>query len=330
MANRDYYEVLGLKKGSTQDEIKAAYRNLARQFHPDVNKAPDATRKFNEVQQAYDVLSDDQKRKLYDQLGPNAFENVSGPQPGASARAGRTQWGGNSRSPGGAGFGSDMDEINDVFEAIFGGSGTGAHGGGFGNAHRGRAGSSRGTRGAAPREVQSEVRVPFSIVVTGGEQTLRLDANGIARTIEVRIPKGVENGQQLRVRNGGGQAIDVLLTVRTDAHPLFVRGEGAAAGKGLDLTLDLPITVAEAALGAAINVPTPWGTVELAVPAGTNSGRKMRLRAKGLHDDEGREGDLYVVVRLMAPNGPFAEAERAALHAMSSRGTPPRAGPGWP
>lgn len=321
MATRDYYEVLGVAKGASADDIRKAYRALARKLHPDVNKAPDAAAKFNEVQQAYDVLSDESKRKLYDQFGTAAFE-TGGPPPPRGGGRGRAHYSSSGVGNPGGGFrveGPFGDDLEDVFESIFGGSfERGARGGR-------RPGPGRGAEEAQPS--RSELSVTFETAVRGGKENLRVEAGGKTRTIEVTIPAGVEDGQQLRVR-GAGETGDLLLTIRVGGHPLWRRGEGAQTGKGLDLYLDLPLTVAEALLGATVPVPTLEGEVDLTVPPGTGSGKLLRLRGRGIKDAGGRVGDLYARVQIVAPPGPLSDAEAAAIQSLGARTAVRRDG-GW-
>src|SRR5215831_4746112 len=278
---RDYYEVLGVAKTASADEIRAAYRKLARKYHPDVNKAPEAQKKFTEMQHAYDVLSDEQKRKTYDQFGPAAFETG-----GAASAAGRAA-GGAGRGPhytwtnvggaGGQGYGFegmdiDADDVGSVFEAIFGGrGGETAFGGRGGKAGRGRAKAA--DEDSEPEAVRADISVAFLTAARGGVEKVRIGDGGKTRTVEVTIPAGTEEGTQMRVRGVGAGQRDVILRVHVGSHPLLRRGEFTEVGKGLDLYLDLPLNVAEATVGATVPVPTLTGPVELQVPPGTPSGK---------------------------------------------------------
>lgn len=316
MAKRDYYQVLGVGKGATQDEIRKAYRKLARELHPDVNKAADASAKFAEVQEAYDTLSEPTKRKQYDQFGHT-------PPRGSGDPGGvHYQW---NAGPGGR---QDMDaeDLSSMFDAFFGG-----RGGGFAGAGKK---SRRSGRAAPPAADVSEhpLDITFMTAVRGGTEPLRLSVNGSTRTLDVTIPKGIATGAKLRVR-GGAEIGDVILTVRVGAHPIFRRSELAhgAAPEGLDLYLDLPLTIAEATLGATVPTPTLDGSVELTVPPGTASGRKLRLRGRGIEDAQGRKGDLYAIVKVVPPDGTaLSESEREVLQRISERGVSPREGQGWP
>ncbi|MFA6044615.1 MAG: DnaJ C-terminal domain-containing protein [Phycisphaerales bacterium] len=321
MSQRDFYDVLGVPKSATVDEIRKAYRVLVRKLHPDVNKAPDAQKKFTEVQEAYDVLSDEQKRKLYDQFGQAGVRGGPPPSGGGARSGGRPQVDVN-------GLNIDDEELKEVFESIFGGGGMG--GGGFGgrSPRGGRAG--RAAQQTPEETVRHELLISFEAAARGTLETVRLSTpDGAGKRIEVKVPAGVEDGAQLRVR-ATRSTPEVMITVRIGSHPLFRRGEFVDTGKGLDLYLDMPLTIAEATLGTMVNVPTLWGVMELTVPPGTGSGRKLRLRGKGLRDDAGREGDLYVIAKVVAPQRPPSEIEASVLREISEREPSPRLGAGWP
>lgn len=320
MSKRNFYDVLGVEKTASADEIRKAYRKLARQYHPDVNKAKDATAKFNEVQEAYDVLSDDQKRKAYDRMGDRYAEGGRA-QPGGGPHYTWTNVGG----PGGGEVDFDMEDLGSMFETLFGGQ---RSGGPFAGQSRPRGGA-RGR--AAPTEVHHQVEISFLTAAVGGTERLKVSQNGKARTVEVNIPPGVNPGAQLRMRGAGPDGSDLILTIKVGEHPLFRRGDGAELGRGLDLYLDLPLTIAEATLGTQVSVPTLTDAVELTVPSGTASGRKLRLRGRGIKDAEGRHGDLYAVIKIVPPSAEaLSENDRHHLEAISKLGPKVRAGPGWP
>jgi len=329
MAKPDYYQVLGVARTATADEIRKAYRKLARQFHPDVNKSADASKKFNEVQEAYDILSDEPKRKMYDQVGHADFR----PQ-GAGGGAPHYTW--SNVGGGGARNEVDSEDLGSMFEAFFGGRGGNFGGGGMGGmgGGRGRAGRRPG-RATSPAEsppVETQLDVAFMTAVKGGTERLRIDAGGKVSTIDVTIPKGIADGGRLRVKGGGGIG-DVILKVRIGEHPLFRRTEsrGVGGAQGLDLYLDLPLTIAEATLGATVPVPTLDGTLELTVPPGTASGRKLRLRGRGIEDAKGVKGDLYAIAKIAPPDGrSLTPEEAAALRGIAARFPGPRAGHDWP
>src|SRR5262245_19795002 len=297
--DNDYYATLGVDRGANQEEIQKAYRKLARKYHPDMN--PDnkeAQKKFKEVQQAYDVLSDDKQRKMYDQFGPG-FEQVA-----QGTGAGR-QWTGQV-PPGFGGFdfggattgGGDESlppDLQDLVRQFTGGGGF-QLGGGPMPKRRGR--RAPGQPGA---DIQHEVEVPFRTAVAGGAVSLRLVRAGRkTETISVKIPAGIDDGKVIRLRgqgegsNSGGPAGDLLITVHVAPHPYFRRD-------GLDLIVRVPVTLAEAALGGKVDVPTPHGEISLKVPPGTSSGMRLRAKGQGIHTSDGRTGDLYAEMMIVIP-----------------------------
>lgn len=316
-SGRSYYDILGVSKAATADEIRAAYRKLARKYHPDVNKSPDAAEKFSEVQEAYEVLSDETKRRAYDRAGHERY--VRGGAGGAAAGSGRGQTYTWSNVGGGTGgFSEDFDfgDLSDIFSEMFGG------GGGFGAGAQARSRSSRG------RDIHVERLIPFETAISGGRESVRVGRGGAMQTIDVKIHKGVADGARLRVRGAGepsasgAQPGDLILTIRVGKHPIFER-------HGLDVNLELPITIAEAALGATVTAPTPKGDrVELKVPPGSSSGAKLRLRGRGVETEDGVKGDLYAVIKIVAPKE-LSPEDRAALESMSERLDSPRTGPYW-
>lgn len=326
MAKRDYYEVLGVTKSATAEEIRRAYRKLARQFHPDVNKAADAQKKFTEVQEAYDVLSDAAKKKTYDQFG-HAAEGRGGGGSGGGPHYSWTNAGGPRASN------VDMEDLGSMFDAFFGGVG-GARGapegmGGMGGrtkARRKNRSVSEEAEEASP-SVEHEMSITFMTAVKGGKESLRLDQGGKTKTIEVSIPKGTADGAKLRVK--GAAEGDLILKIRVGEHPIFRRTEVKGGGvQDLDLYLDLPLNLAEATLGASIPVPTLEGRVELTIPAGTPSGRKLRLKGKGVEDAQGRKGNLYVITRIVPPTGELSSDEADSLRRLCARFAGVR--PDWP
>ena len=318
MAKRELYEILGVAKSASDDEIKAAYRKLARKFHPDVNKSTDAQQKFTEIQNAYDVLSDPKKRKMYDQYGDvAAAERAAGAGAAGGARP-HYQW----STTGQGDF--DAEDLSSMFEEMFKG-----HSGFSPSGSRSKA-RPRATRHAEPEPLTHDVTLSFMTAARGGTESLRISDGGKSRTIEVKIPAGTAHGAQLRIKSGAGEGVDLMLRIRVGEHPLFRRGEGEPAGKSLDLYLDLPLTFAEAALGTTVPIPTLEGSVELTVPPGTASGRKLRLRGRGIKPASGEAGDLLAVVKIIPPDsGQLSPEEAEALRMMCTRQGSPRAGPGW-
>jgi DnaJ-class molecular chaperone len=320
MSKRDYYDILDVSKGATADEIRTAHRRLVRKLHPDVNKESDASERFAEVQEAYDVLSDEEKRSRYDQLG---HAGVSG-QPGAGGQPGGGAW-------------SDVDP--ETFESIFGdffrgrggaGPGQGDFGGGGGFDFGGFSGGGgqrqpRQRRGA---DLEHEITVPFMTAAVGGTETIRLaGGDGSVQSIEVKVPAGISTGATLRVRGkgnpgaAGGASGDLRLRVQVGPHPWFRR-------EGLDLFLDVPISIAEAALGASIQLPLLKGSVTVRVPQATSSGAKLRVPGKGITDSGGKSGDFFALISISAPTD-LSEENREQLESLRATLPDPRSGLSW-
>lgn len=311
---QDYYEILGLPRTASQAEIQKAYRKLARKFHPDMN--PDdktAKDKFKRIQEAYDVLNDPQKREMYDRYG-SAFDAAGG---GAGPR-----WQSSRKGPEG---------FQDIDFSQFFGQGGGA--GGFeeilqqfaGGGQRGRRPKAR-TRGA---DLEHELHIPFNTSVTGGQAQLSVRrGGGKVETITVKIPAGIEDGEKMRLRGqgepspSGGSPGDLMITVRVAAHPHFRR-------RGKDLELSVPVTLAEAALGAKIDVPTPQGEISLKIPAGTSSGKRLRLKGLGVPAGDGKRGDLYAEIQIVIPESLDEEALELVRRFDKRRVLQPRADLTW-
>lgn len=338
MEKRDYYEVLGVSKTASDAELKSAFRKLAKKYHPDVSKEPDAAEKFKEAQEAYAVLSDPEKRRQYDQFGHAAFENGNG---------------------GMGGYDFSGFDFSDIFSDLFGGSFGGSFGGfNFGgNSNHARKGNDRLVR----------VNLTFEEAAFGTRKTLKVDTvdtchecngkgghgekscptchgsgtvtteqrtmfgtfmsrktcpnckgkgitfekvckecrgNGrvkVKKEIEIKIPAGVDTGNQLRVPGkgeagtNGGPNGDLYLEFQVEEHPIFIRKEN-------DIYLRVPITITEAVLGAKKDIPTLYGTVTLKIPEGTSNNDKQRLKGKGIEDvNTGRKGDMYVIMNIVTP-----------------------------
>lgn len=325
MAKRDYYNALGVSRTATPDEIKAAYRKLARKYHPDVSKAADAQARFTEIQNAYDALSDPQKRKLYDQFGEAGVSGSAAGASAANASGPHFRW----SSAGGPGVSSqefDAEELGSMFEAFFGGqSGFGSVG-----SRPGRAGRSRSQpQSRQSQPVAHDLRISFMTAAQGGTEKLRLSDGERTRTIEVKIPPGVTEGSHLRVKGAAPEGADLILTIHVGEHPLFRRAAPSEGGQ-YDLVLDLPLTIAESTLGTTIVVPTLEGSVELKIPPGTSGGRKLRLRSRGIRPASGDPGDLYLIARVMVPDPAILEeSERQTLRDISERQPNPRSDPPW-
>ena len=300
----DYYKTLGVSRTADAAEIRKAYRKLARENHPDRNQGDDkAAETFKAVGEAYGVLSDAEKRAQYDRFGANYKQFGGGGRPG-----GGNPFGGGGGHPfGGAGGGQQVD-VSDLFgdgafdlNDLLGGLGGGARrprGGGspFGGGGGGRP---RPRKGA---DVRTTATVPFTVVARGGEYELNLDRGGQRESLTVKIPAGIAEGGTMRLAGkgepgaAGGAPGDLLLTVKAASHPVFRRD-------GANLVMDLPLTPAEAALGAKVDVPTlSEGTVTLTIPPGTGSGAKLRLRGKGLPNPKaGADGDQIVQTKIVVP-----------------------------
>ena len=274
---RDYYEALGVPRGASEEDIRRAYRKLAREYHPDVNKDPGAEDRFKDVSEAYEVLRDPEKRERYDRLGANwkAGDDVSGAagfEEFFRRRGGRA---GGGVQDGGARveFGGEGD-FSDLFGDLFGGRGGGSIFDSFAGARA---------------EQEAILELSLEDAVNGGRRRLSLDG----REFEVEIPAGIRDGQRLRIR-GEDDDGDLVLRVRLRRDPRFrVTGD--------DLYTDLPVAPWEAALGATVPVQTVTGRARLTVPAGSSSGRRLRLRGEGLPREGGGRGDLYAVVSIKVP-----------------------------
>ena len=299
----DFYQILGVPRDASQDDIQRAYRKLARAYHPDINRDPGAEDRFKEVSEAYDVLSDPQTRRRYDAFGRD-FRQVPedvdpetwrrSQQAGAGAGGGRTRssggTGGFSGGTGGFGFSSDGGDIDldDLLGGIFGG-----RGGGFG--------SRRGFGPIPGADTEAEIELTVEEAYRGGRRSITLTGgDGTRRSFDVTIPPGVTDGQRIRLAGQGGRGSDgarngdLYLIVRIAPHPRY-RLEGR------DLYVELRLAPWEAALGTSVAVDTPGGEVKVKVPAGTSSGRRIRLRGRGLPNPKGKAGDLYAEARIMVP-----------------------------
>jgi curved DNA-binding protein len=338
MEYKDYYEVLGVPKTATPAEIKKAYRRLARELHPDKNPG-DATaeRRFKEANEAHAVLSDPEKRKHYDELGENwqAYANTG-------YGGGATDWAGFGGAPGGTRWeyrrvnAEDLGGFSDFFRAFFGGDPFGAGPTAAGSTRGGNAGFEQvfefgdlgtGTRtvrraAAAVPLAEATAEVTLAEVARGAERTVNVDG----RTLQVKIPAGVADGARIKLRGGGlrggeGSAGDLVINVRVKPDPRFER-------RGADLVTELPLTLAEALLGAEVPVPTPTGSVKLRIRPNTQNGQEIHIRGRGLPKRGGGKGDLIVRTRVVLPTlDEGAREELAKILGKHPQPDPRRGGP---
>jgi len=308
MKFRDYYETLGVARSATEAEIKAAYRKLARKYHPDVNKEAGVEDQFKELGEAYSVLKDTEKRAAYDRMGAN-WKNGQDFTPPPNWNEGFEYSDGNfGGSHGGFGGGYEGDQ-SEFFESLFG---QGRHRQG------GRGGNPRQGMDFKGQDHHAKILIDLADAYNGAKRTIALhmptqDANGHVSTqerkLDVSIPKGIKAGQNLRLAGQGGPGMgaggagDLYLEIDFHPNPIY-------RVDGKDVYLDLPLAPWEAALGTTVNIPTPAGsTLELKIPAGTATGRKMRLKGKGIPSKEA--GDLYVVPNIVLPSAETNEQKEA-------------------
>jgi curved DNA-binding protein len=295
MKYKDYYKILGVERGASEDEIKKAYRKLARKYHPDVSKEANAKEKFQEVSEAYETLRDKEKRAAYDSLG-------SGFRPGQDFRP-PPDW---FERFGSGGRGDDLGgvDLGELFESM----------GLFGRAGR------RSRRSFSGEDYEVPVRLTLEEAARGAERTVQLEG----RSFTARIPRGATDGQRLRLRGKGGPGMnggapgDLYLQIALEPHPLY-------RASGHDLEIEVPLAPWEAALGAEVEIPTLEGRVTMKVPPGTPSGQKLRLAGKGLPRPGGGAGDLYAVLSVTVP-ATLTEREEALFQELrkASRFNPRR------
>ena len=307
MASQDFYQILGVPRSAGQDEIQRAYRKLARTYHPDVNSDPAAEERFKEISEAYDVLSDPQTRRRYDAFGPDFRQVPEDVDPGqwrrsrAGAGAGQTRggsWsGGFGRDDGSSFSGGDID-VEDLLGGIFGG----------------RAGRRWGPIPGADQEAEVELTVEEAY--RGTRRTVTLAGDGTRRSFEVTVPAGVTDGQRIRLAGQGGRGSDgasngdLYLIVRVASHPRYRL-------YGRDVYVELRLSPWEAVLGTSVPLDTPGGVVTVKVPAGTSSGRAIRLRGRGLPNPKGTAGDLFAEARIIVPPR-LSRAERRLFEQLAA------------
>ncbi len=294
MEYKDYYDILGLKKEASQDEIKRSYRKLARKYHPDVSKEDESETKFKEVGEAYEVLKDPEKREAYDQLGSNWQGGQEGFQP-------PPDWDQNFDFGGGGYTQGNAQDYSSFFEDLFGG------GQSAGGRYTNQGGQSRGFQSKG-ENVRAKIMIDLEDSLNGAQQSVKVSSPEVnaqgqmvnkEKTLNIKIPKGIKEGQSIRLSkqgspgHGGGEAGDLLIEVAFNTHSLYSINEK-------DISLNVPIAPWEATLGATIQVPTPDGKkVDMKVPADSQQGRKLRLKGKGLPGKDA--GDFYVVLQVMLP-----------------------------
>jgi curved DNA-binding protein len=281
MKYKDYYASLGLERGASEEDIKKAYRRLARKYHPDVSKEAGAEEKFKEVAEAYQTLKDPEKRAAYDQLGSHPAGQEFNPPPNWQQQYTETP------------FSSEDIDLADLFSHLRGGA------------------SGRGARMSMPGQ-DYEIGVAITVEEAFHGTQIDLDLNmpeydeqgrlrRVPRAFKARIPKGATDGQRLRLPGKGGKGMqggrdgDLYLNITLRPHALY-------RASGHDLFLDLPLAPWEAVLGTSVEVPTPGGVVRLKVPAGTHAGGQLRLPGRGLPKPKGGEGDLYAIVQIVVPS----------------------------
>ena len=318
---KDYYKILGVGKDAKKEDIAKAYRRLARQHHPDLNKGADAERRFKEVNEAYQVLSDPEKRSRYDQLGPN-WEQFARGGGAPGGQGGGFQWV-FTGTPGAGGSG-DFADFSDFFRMVFGDSGP--VGGGFrvggldeaiGRTRAGASGRGRG-RSQPGEDLESDVEITLLEASRGGARSIEMRRpEGGAKRLDVKIPAGVRDGQRIRLAaqgaagSHGGPSGDLYLRVRIQPHPFFRR-------EGDDIYADLPVALHEALLGGEVTVPTLKGRVSLRIPPETQNGRVIRLAGQGMPRPGGGHGDMFVTVKVVLPQK-LNDAERGAVEKIAER-----------
>ena len=305
----DFYQILGVPRDASQEDIQRAYRKLARTYHPDVNHDPGAEDRFKDVSEAYDVLSDPQTRRRYDAFGRD-FRQVPedvDPETWRRAQAGaelerRRWWPARAAGPAGSRFSEGDIDLDDLLGGIFGGR--------FGG---------RARRGWGPipgADQEAEIELTVEEAYRGGRRSVTLSSDGTRRSFDVTIPAGVTDGQRIRLAGQGGRGSDgarngdLYLIVRIAPHPRYRLD-------GRDLYVELRLAPWEAALGTSVALDTPGGEVKVKVPGGTSSGRRIRLRGRGLPNPKGKAGDLYAEARIMVPPR-LSRAERRLFEQLAA------------
>jgi DnaJ-class molecular chaperone len=302
----DFYKTLGVERSASQKEIQKAYRLLARKSHPDLAEEGDkeqAKVRFQKIQEAYDCLSDPEKRQMYDQFG-SSYNQAGGQNPFQ-------------------GFGGGGAHTQFDFSDLFGGrgGGGGAGGAGFEDIFRQFGGGSSGPRSRGPirgANVEHEITVPFRTAIKGGQAHLSVQRpGGKTESITVKVPAGIEDLKKIRLTGqgdpspNGGPAGDLMIRVKVASHPIYRR-------QGNNLLVSVPITLAEAALGAKVDIPTPHGTLAISIPPGSSSGKKLRLKGQGVTPPRGTPGDLIVELQIKLPES-YTEENQKAIEALQTK-----------
>jgi len=327
MAKRDYYEVLGVPRGASSEQIKKAYRRLARKYHPDIaGNDKSATERFKETQEAYEILSDPQKRQAYDTYGHAASNMGAGPWAGGPGNSQNYTWSSQGGGPGQFNF-----DFSDIFGGFKGSRGA-AGAGGFGDIfEQMRSRSGRGSARPAPppqrgQDITHTALVSFTDAINGTSKDVVMtvtqsDGKQRKEHLSVKIPPGVDNGSKIRLRGKGqpgpnGRNGDLIITIKVEPHPYFKR-------EGDEIYLELPLTFDEAAIGAKIEVPTLSGPTTVSVPPGSSSGRKLRLKGKGIKSQKSKDpGDMFLTLKIVPPVQ-IDETSKKLLHDFAAKNPQP-------
>lgn len=306
MEFKDYYTTLDIDRDATQEEVKRAYRKLARKFHPDINKDADAEQRFKEVGEAYEVLQDTEKRAAYNKFGKNwkAGQDFDPPP----------NWDKGFEFHGGGYTENDASQFSDFFESLFGAKGGGAYSGPFADQRRQYSGKGQ--------DLHAKIAINLEDSYNGSKQSLTLQRPALNESghvitrphiLQVNIPKGVTEGQQIRLAGqgaegiGGGTHGDLFLEIAFNKHPHFTPDKR-------DIMLTLPVSPWEAALGGTIPIPTLGGKVEMKIPPGSQTGKRLRLKGRGLRTAK-HKGDQYVTLAIIVPS-PKTDADKDLFHNM--------------
>ena len=290
----DHYQILGVSRTATSEDIQKAYREMARKYHPDLHPDDDAAKEqFKKVQTAFDVLNDPSKREMYDRYG-SSFEGV-----GAGGGGGGGGWSPQGQA-GGFQSGGEVD-----LESLFGG-------GGFADLFGGGKRRTRRNPRTPGEDITANIRIPFQLAIDGGKTEVRFERDNKHETLSITIHQGLPDGSRMRLRGqgrpgrGGGAAGDLLLEVNVEQHAVYHR-------EGDTLAVSLPISLSEALEGAKVDLPTPWGTISLRIPEGTSSGKKLRAGGMGVRHADGSKGDLIAEVQIVLPVSDDEAASKALL-----------------